>query len=166
MRGTPPTGLVVRPCSVEHHAFIARLSEEAFLPYAADPSAEVSALIAEADATLVAIHHDAPVGFAVVRLARRERAYGPIAAPVIAHLDAIAVSRRLRLRGIGAKLLDEIEAAAARERAIAVFLRTAVANRPARCLFEAAGYRGVARYPHAYFPHQAGLVMMKPLPDR
>ncbi len=164
MLGSPISGLVVGPCTPLHRSFIARLSADAFRPWSAEPSVAVLALIAEADLTLVATLRNDPVGFAVLRLVRSAKAYGPLAAPVIGHLDAIAVSRKVRMRGVGTALLAAVEARAASERALAVFLRTAFTNRAARGLFGARGYRNVARYAHAYFSHQGGIVMSKTLP--
>ncbi len=165
MLGDPISGVTVTPFRREHHPFVARLSQEAFAAYSRDPRASIDDLIAESAAALVATWRDQPVGFAVLRLERRERPFGPIARPVIAHLDAIAVTRRARRRGIGSALMTEVEVRAVEDDAIAVYLRTAVANSAARRLFEGHGYRNVARYPHAYVRDQSGLVMMKALPE-
>jgi ribosomal protein S18 acetylase RimI-like enzyme len=164
MMREPLSGLSVGALRHEHRAFVARLSNDAFAAYSSAPRASVDALIADAAVVLVAAIRDRPVGFAALRIERHARSYGPIARPVIAHLDAIAVTRAARRLGVGSALVMEIDARAAAQQAIAVYLRTAIGNSAARRLFEAHGYRSVARYAHAYLLDQSGLVMMKPLP--
>lgn len=157
------SGLLVRPHAALDDGFVARLSHETFGPYAKNPIGIVSSMIDEAHASFVATLDKEPVGFAILRIERRGRAYGPVAAPAIAHLDAIAVSPRLRKRGIASALLDHVEHLAATEGALGMFLLTAARNGPARTLFEACGYQYLAGYRAAYLGRHAGVIMTKAL---
>ena len=144
--------------------FVARLSAEAFGPYAKNPVAVVSAMIDEADGSFVATIDGEAVGFAVLRLVRRQRPFGPWASPATGHLDAIAVARRLQKRGVGSALIDHVEEAARSGGAVGMFLLTAAGNTPARALFESSGYQYLAGYAGAYLGRHAGVVMTKALP--
>lgn len=143
--------------------FVARLSVEAFGRYAKNPVRVVRDMVDEAHATFIATIDGEAVGFAVLRLALRDRPFGPWALPATAHLDAIAVSRRLHKRGVGAALLSHTEREAREEGAVGMFLLTAASNAPARALFEAGGFQYLAGYPGAYLGRHAGILMTKAL---
>jgi ribosomal protein S18 acetylase RimI-like enzyme len=163
MRRATLAGLQVRPHVAFDDAFVARLSVQAFGPYAQNPVAVVSAMIDEADATFVATVDGEAVGFAVLRLVRRNRPFGPWASPATGHLDAIAVARQLQKRGVGSALMDQVETTASAGGAVGMFLLTAARNGPARSLFEASGYQYLAGYAGAYLGRHAGVVMTKAL---
>lgn len=161
MRKTGVAGLQVRRRGVLDDAFVARLSQQAFGPYAQNPVGVVSSMIDEAHATFVATVDGEAVGFAVLRLEQRPRPYGPWLKPATGHLDAIAVLPKLRKRGVASALLDEVERAATTGGAVGMFLLTAARNGPARTLFESCGYQYLAGYSSAYLGRHAGVIMTK-----
>jgi ribosomal protein S18 acetylase RimI-like enzyme len=154
--------LFVRSRKPGDDKFLQELSDEAFGPYSHEPARAVRAMIASPAArTIVAELDGRPVGFVVVTLRRPARAFGPIAEPATAHIDAIAVSTRLRRRGIGKKLLKLAEAHAREAGAQSLFLMTAVRNRRARKLFEASGFVNLAALGNAYAFGDRAIMMMK-----
>ena len=154
--------LVVRSRKPGDDAFLEALCDEAFGPYSHEPARAVRAMMAAPAArTIVAELDKRPVGFVVVRLCRRDRPYGPLAEPAVAHIDAIAVSTRVRRRGIGRELLRLAEAHARVAGAQSLFLMTAVRNRRARKLFEAAGFVNLAALGNAYAYGDRAILMMK-----
>jgi ribosomal protein S18 acetylase RimI-like enzyme len=154
--------VVVRSREPGDESFLEALSDEAFGSYAVEPARAVRAMMAEPSArTIVAELDERPVGFVVVTVRRRPRAFGPIASPAVAHLDAIAVTAAARGRGIGRELLELAEAHAVAQGAQSLFLMTAARNRRARKLFEAAGFKNLAAIGDAYAYGDRAVMMMK-----
>ena len=125
----------------------------AFAPEARGWSAEeIAALAAAPGAILVS---DPPSGalrgFALARVAGDE-----------AELLTIAVSPAARGLGLGGALLVAVETRAAAAGARRLFLEVAESNRPARALYQRAGYAAVGRRPRYYGAIDA-LVLIKDL---
>ncbi|MEM1030267.1 MAG: GNAT family N-acetyltransferase [Myxococcota bacterium] len=135
------------------------LSRRAFIRYAHRPVRAVRAMVEQGE-TLVGRRDGQPVGFVVIRIERHPR-FGPVSEPLLAHLDAIAVSALRRGRGRGRQLLAAAEAHAATRGALAMFLMTASNNRRARALFAAAGYQPLAGMAAAYRDRHAAVLMTK-----
>jgi ribosomal protein S18 acetylase RimI-like enzyme len=156
--------LEVRRVRTDDLDFIARLSDAVFRRY--DPSAvrNVVRMVRNPSAeTVVATAGDLRLGFAVVQLRRLARAYGPWERPVVAHLDAIAVSPDFAGRRVGRRLLESAERVAQSHGAVSLSLLTAVDNRPAKRLFDRAGFELVTSIDDAYAGGRRGLAMQKGL---
>jgi ribosomal protein S18 acetylase RimI-like enzyme len=95
------------------------------------------------------------VGFVALTHRIAKGPFGPWAEPVVSHLDAIAVRRDLRGRGLGKQLLAEAERLARARGSLSVSLTTAVSNVRARTAFRAAGYVAWLPLPEHYFGGEA-----------
>lgn len=85
----------------------------------------------------------------------------------VADIMTVAVSPAARGRGLGRRLLDELEARAAARRAASVMLEVRADNTPAIGLYERAGYAVVSTRRRYYQPGDVdALVMRKNLSDR
>jgi ribosomal protein S18 acetylase RimI-like enzyme len=154
--------LLLRPRLPGDDGRIARLSERSFASFAESPVGAVRRMIGEDGArTEVALLDGEFAGFMVVRCHDHPRDYGPLVRPIVAHLDAIAVEPKQQRRGIGRQLVIRAEALATKRGALAMFLMTAVENKPARRLFEHRGFRNAAAVPDAYGAEQRAVIMTK-----
>ena len=82
----------------------------------------------------------------------------------VARLYSIAVDRRVRGQGLGARLLDDAEAVSASARKHVLRLEVRAQNRAAIALYERRGYRRIGRYPGYYADAADALRYEKPLP--
>lgn len=160
--------LQLRPATPADDAFLRALGRPSFSRWSRDPAESVVRMSrATAAATLVAERagEGSPkaVGFAIVRVEPLGRPFGPWAAPAVAHLDAVAVSRAARGAGVGTALLRAAEELAAERGAVVLSLVTAVANVRARKLFEGAGYLPTARLEAYYLGEWDAIAMFRPL---
>jgi ribosomal protein S18 acetylase RimI-like enzyme len=134
------TTVRIRRVLPSDRAFLAELAHGAFGDF--DPRAREHTLQSVATAgavTLVALRGDRPVGFAVLEFRRGDAA-----------LQAIAVERAERGRGIGGRLMHAVEHAARKQGAAMLRLCTAQANVEALALFMKHGFRIERRMPRFY----------------
>jgi [ribosomal protein S18]-alanine N-acetyltransferase len=118
--------------ALERSAFSGdRMSVRQFRHHLGNPSAEV----------LVAVPGGGVAGAAIVFFHRRHR---------IARLYSIAVAKRARGAGIGARLLAAAERAAHRRRSTELRLEVRADNSAARALYEQHGYARIGTR-HAYY---------------
>jgi ribosomal protein S18 acetylase RimI-like enzyme len=174
--------VTLEPRNLSDDPFLLRLSERVFAPYSAFPGATMSSMLEEPfTVTMVARTRRAPkpappgeagelpttrgdsVGFFVLCIEPYGRAYGPIAAPVLSRLNAIAVVPELQGKGIGSFLLEGAMHLARRHSALSISLMTATANRAARRLFDRQGFRYLFAVEAAYARSQRAFVMTKVL---
>lgn len=156
--------VTVRPFRPEDDEFVLALSERAFAPWSAHPGASVVAMIERAGArTLVAESRTRSLGFAIVGLVRHARDYGPWQKPLLASLDAIAVTPEAQGRRLGRLLLGHAMDLAREAGAIAMSLNTARTNARARRLFESAGFQTLVTLRGFYASGQSALHMIRTL---
>lgn len=147
--------LTVRPRMSSDGAFIAALSAEAFARFSVEPARTVRRMLFEPHSrTFVAELDGEPVALAVLSITSVERG-------VVAHLDAIAVERRARGRGIGRRLIEHLADEARALGAGSLSLMTATANLAARRLFERTGFLTMATRRAAYRNGQRAVLMLK-----
>jgi ribosomal protein S18 acetylase RimI-like enzyme len=159
---SPTVLLSIRPSRPEDHAFIDRLAGQAFRHYAREPAEVVHNMMREPDAiTEVAERDGEPIGFFIVRLNQHHKDFGPLEQPKVAHLNAIAVDRVYRGRGVGRGLLARAMQLSHHQEALSMFLMTAAANERARLMFERAGFDYLGIVPNSYLARQDGLWMMR-----
>ena len=106
--------------------------------------------------TIVAVEDKKSVGFAMI---------GPFSSeshgPQVAELLAIAVEPEKQHRGIGQRLIEEVEARAAELKVKRILLHTATENLPARKLFLRNSYNSWGIEKTFYPAGQDALVMSK-----
>jgi len=144
--------IVLRPYEPADEAFIAPLAHEAFDEFT--PRAVPHTLdMVQRFHTLVALRAGRPVGF--LTLSGR--------AGDVFVVQAIAVSRRDRGRGIGHRLMQAFESIAAAQHAQQLELCTADCNLAALDLFLRRGFRIVRRRERFYDRGQAACILVKSL---
>lgn len=144
--------------------FAANLAQRVFGKWSRDPVRSLMGML-HGPRVFAEIAHvgDDRVGFFILSTRVLGRPYGPIANPVTAHLDAIAVTPRLARRGVGRALLLRAERRARSQGAVVMTLMTAVSNIPAQRLFKSAGYLAPMTNPFSYANGEDALEMFKPL---
>lgn len=174
--------VTLEPRNLSDDPFLLRLSERVFASYSVFPVATMASMLEEPfTLTMVARTRRASraaapgevgelptsrgdsVGFFVLGIEHYGRAYGPIALPVLARLNAIAVLPELQGKGIGSFLLEGAMLVARRQGALSISLMTATANRAARRLFDRQGFRYLFAVEAAYAKSQRAFVMNKVL---
>ncbi len=149
--------LTVRPRMPSDGAFIATLSAEAFARFAVDPERTVRRMLFEPQSrTFVAERDGVPVALAVMSITSVKRG-------TVAHLDAIAVVRQARGRGIGRRLIEHVATEARALGAGSLSLMTAAANLTARRVFERSGFMTIATRSAAYRNGQRAVLMLRVL---
>jgi GNAT superfamily N-acetyltransferase len=103
------------------------------------------------------------VGFFVLRFERLPRTYMGLVRPLVARVDALAVIRSSRGRGIGRALVERAEYVARREGAVVLTLMTAQSNRRGRRLFASSGFLPLLTWEQGYENGDSGLELWKPL---
>lgn len=159
----PLTDVTLRPPEPGDDGPLHALGVEAFGRYSTHPGESVRSMLRDprcevrVAAVPLAGRSGAPVvgGFVVLSHRVAKGPFGPWAEPVISHLDAIAVRRDLRGRGLGKLLLGEAERLAKARGSLSVCLTTAVSNVRARTAFRAAGYVAWLPLPEHYFGGEA-----------
>ncbi|MFO0618080.1 MAG: GNAT family N-acetyltransferase [Polyangiaceae bacterium] len=142
--------------------FLADLCDDAFAEWSRDPTSTVFSMLSSPKTKcLVAESGGEPVGFVVVEIEALGRPFGPWKKPVIARIDAIAVSLEARRAGVGRRLLAGAESLALREGAVVVRLRTAAQNGAAQRLFANAGYFPLLRVPRGYANGDSAIEMIR-----
>jgi ribosomal protein S18 acetylase RimI-like enzyme len=114
-------------------------------------------LASPAGLVVVAVSDGSLLGYALARFDLRR---------ALARLDSIAVAARARGRGLGARLLAAVERAARAAGARRLGLEVRPANRAARALYVARGYRPVARLAGYYATGGDALRYERPLAPR
>lgn len=175
--------VALEPRKPSDDSFVFQLSERVFAPYSLFPAASMAAMLEEPFAvTMIArttgplrgregstrssgvrFSRDEAVGFFVLGLEPYGRAYGPIASPLLARLNAIAVVPECQGSGIGSFLLDGALRLSRAHAALSISLMTASANRAARRLFDHRGFRALCAVEGAYAKNQRALIMSKVL---
>lgn len=156
--------LAFRTLTFSDEAFVIALARHAFSAWSQDPGRTVGAMLRRHDVVAeVATQGQERVGFFVLSTRRLRRPFGPIEAPVTAHLDAIAVAPRLVGRGIGSGLLDRAEGRARGKGAMVLSLTTAVGNARAQHLFARHGFLRTMKSASAYANAEDAYEMFKPL---
>ncbi len=136
-------------------AFVAELAADAFGEYAPDAARVVLDFVARPSAiSRIAVAEQIAVGFAVVN---------PVPIASVAWLNAIAVARAQRGRGVGRQLLADVERAAAARGIAELWLNTAQGNLAALDLFLKCGYAIHGRHPRFYARGQGAVEMRKRL---
>ena len=149
--------LIVRPRAPADSAFIATLSQEAFLRFAQRPARAVRHMVLDPRArSFIAEVDGERCGMAVM-------SQETVARGTMMRLDAIAVVRALRGRGVGRQLLERVIADAQAHGAEGISLMTATGNRAARGLFAAMGFMVIATKLDAYRGGLRAVLMLKPL---
>lgn len=154
--------VMVRPRTPADDRAIAAIARPSFGRYSHAPEQSIAAMIGAASArTLVAEASGKVVGFAIVTFEALSRPFGPWARPVVASLDAIAVSESAQGNGVGKALLAEVERVAREEQSVSLTLRTATTNRRAQALFRGAGFQTTVELHAFYRAGQTALAMTK-----
>jgi ribosomal protein S18 acetylase RimI-like enzyme len=109
-------------------------------------------------ATWVAEENGAMAGFAIVDLKQSSN-------PPAAYIQTIEVAPAHRGQGIGAGLLQRIEASARAAEAHSIFLHVDTENKTAIRLYEAHDYMRQGREEHFYARHRAAFIYRKALLD-
>src|SRR5262245_23710425 len=119
------TGAVtVRPRTPADDGAIAALARPSFGRYSQAPEQSVAAMMNGRSArTVVAESRGRLIGFAIVSFDALAQPFGPWQRPVVASLDAIAVSESAQGAGVGKALLAEAIRVARAENAISITLR-------------------------------------------
>lgn len=151
--------LSIRPAQPSDADFIHRLSALAFRTYGSYEDILREWLNSGLAFALIARIGGCPQGFAMTERVAALSDTSPRAVELL----AIAVERSTRQKGAGRALLERIEAAVQHQGADLMRLHTATDNRPARCLFERSGYRGVRLKRNFYPKGQDALLMVKRL---
>ncbi len=107
------------------------------------------------DLFLVAEAYGAVVGYAIGEV---ERSGGER----IGHVMNIAVASEWRRKGLGGRLLDELERRFAERDADTAYLEVRVSNAPAQSLYRKRGYKERGILP-GYYRDEDGVAMEKPL---
>lgn len=144
--------IVLRPYEQTDDAFIARLAHEAFDEFTPRAVSHTVDMVQRFH-TLVALRAGRPVGF--LTLSGR--------AGDVFVVQAIAVSKRDRGRGIGHRLMQAFESIAAAQQARQLELCTADCNLAALDLFLKRGFRIVRRRERFYDRGQAACFLVKSL---
>ena len=161
MRRTPLEGLWLRPLAPDDRPDLEVLSHEAFSDWAQQPARSVVAMAAAAEYTVVAVLDGTMAGFALGRRVEGPRRFGPWEHPHVQHIDAIAVTPRLRRRGVGSALLMHVIKLAKSDGARGLFAMTAANNRAARALFEGAEFDYLAGIRSAYREGEPAVLLTK-----
>jgi ribosomal protein S18 acetylase RimI-like enzyme len=146
--------VTLRQAAKGDRPFIEALSSEAFGDFDRFAGAHTAQLLRGAGVTLVAEYAGELAGFVVVELQKTRGT---------AHVQAIAVRRDHRGRGIGRRLLLAAENVARTRGAGALHLTTAQANVEALALFLKCGFRIERRMERFYPRGQDACYLIKPL---
>jgi ribosomal protein S18 acetylase RimI-like enzyme len=149
-------GITVRPYTAEDDPFIARLAHDAFLEFTPRP-VQHTLDMARHFRTLVAQRGGQRVGFVTLSGRPGDDVYV---------VQAIAVIRRERGRGIGHRLMQAFEAVAAAEGARRLELCTADYNLAALDLFLKRGFRIARRREDFYARGQAACILVRNVNER
>jgi ribosomal protein S18 acetylase RimI-like enzyme len=176
--------VALEPRKPSDDSFVFQLSERVFAPYSLFPAASMAAMLEEPFAVTMIARTTGPlrgrdgstrsstgprfsrgeaVGFFVLGLEPYGRPYGPIASPLLARLNAIAVVPECQGSGIGSFLLDGALRLSRAHAALSISLMTAIVNRAARRLFDHRGFRALCAVEGAYAKNQRALIMSKVL---
>ncbi|MFZ5889714.1 MAG: GNAT family N-acetyltransferase [Myxococcota bacterium] len=131
--------LKIRVLEAKDAAFLQKLADLAFGEYSRD-AARSTLWMAEHHPTWIAMRGDERIGFAILRVAGRERA----------ELLAIAVIEAERGHGVGRALIERAESAARVRGSPGLSLHTADANVAAIDLFRKRGFYVVRRLSRYY----------------
>jgi ribosomal protein S18 acetylase RimI-like enzyme len=133
--------LQIRRANAADERFAVRLAEQAFAEFDPHAARTTASLLRELGAeTLVALLAGEPAGFIVL---------GATGASV-AHVNAIAVDRDQRGKGVGQRLMQEAERSARERGASRLSLQTAQANVAALSLFLRCGFSITQRNASGY----------------
>lgn len=154
-----------RPLEARDEAFCGALAREVFAAWSRDPAHSFAAMAHGPGtlAELAVLGQRERVGYFVLSVRKLGRPFGPIASPVTAHLDSIAVMPRWTRRGVGSLLLQRAEERARAAGSVVLTLSTAVSNHAAQSLFELNGFMRTLRSPAAYANGEDAFEMFKPL---
>ena len=144
--------LTFRPCQASDLVFIARLSSEAFSEYTSRAVSHTLEIVGQ-NATWVALRGNENVGFVSVAKERDE----------VAVLNAIAVVRGERGKGVGFRLMQVFERFAREHGVRRLELCTADCNLAALDLFYRRGFRLLRRRERFYERGQDACVLIKEL---
>lgn len=164
MRRVRVEGLWLRPLSPEDRGELEVLAEQAFEAWATQPAQAFTAMLASSAHAVVAVLDGSVAGFALSRRVDGPPVYGPWERPHVQHVDAVAVHRHLRRRGVGAALVSHLVELAERDGARGIFAMTAADNYGARALLEGAGLDYLAGMRGAYRMREPAVLMFRYLP--
>lgn len=154
-----------RVLEARDEAFGAALAREVFAAWSRDPAHSFASMVRGpgAVAELAVLGQRERVGYFIVSVRKLGRPFGPIAIPITAHLDSIAVMPRWSRRGVGTLLLQRAEERARAAGAVVLTLSTAISNDAAQNLFEMNGFMRTHRSPATYANGEDAFEMFKPL---
>lgn len=144
--------------------FIEDVGREAFARWSLRPGLVLRGMIADPAAEVeVVTEGNRRIGFVVVRFDQAAYDLGPWTLPLAARVEAIAVRRGFRGRGVGRALLVRAEEIAVQRGAVVMSLLTAANNRRARKLFADIGYLPLLQWQAAYVNREPAWELFKPI---
>ncbi len=146
----------IRPASAADLPAILAIEGEGFGEERFPPAVFRACLRRAGSVFLLAGDAGGAAGYVLGAIDRRYR-------PPLARLESLAVRRAWRRRGLGTRLLESFERAAASAGAAAVTLEVERTNSAARRLYRRAGYRREGALPNYYGPGRDALRLRKPL---
>jgi ribosomal protein S18 acetylase RimI-like enzyme len=142
--------LTIRPFSANDEGFVVRVAEEAFTEYSPQAATHTLSMVRQLT-SFIAVRGERRVGFMAIDTSRSG----------LASLQAIAVLREERGRGLGQQLMTAFEDFARSEGALRLQLCTADSNLAALSLFLRCGFHISRRMPRFYARGQNACVLVK-----
>ena len=146
-----------RPYKPEDFAALYAIEEVCFQPPFRFPRAYMGKLVTARDAaTWIAEEYSVMAGFAIVAWSEHDNG-------VVAYIETIEVLPEFRSWGIGAELLQRVEASARTAEAGALWLHVDITNAPAIRLYERHGFTPRGSEEHFYAPGRGAHIYGKEL---